>query len=151
MLYRVSHTAFSAQSRCINEIELAVFIVDSSVDSIAGGACNIADDRSVLTRNCVNKGRFSDIRLTDNGNIYSIFLFFLAELGNILENRIKQIACAAAVYRRNGDWITEPEIIKLIEIGGQIAYLIAFIYAKHYRFAALLQHCSYLLVGSNYT
>ena len=69
--------AFTAQSGGINKDILRSVVYDLGIDRITGGTCNIGNDHTVLTQQLINNRRLSYVRLTDNGYLRTVILFFL--------------------------------------------------------------------------
>ena len=103
----IVHSAFSSEPGGINKQKFTGFVRDIGVGRISCGAGNIRDNGSFLAGNLIDKRRFSDIRLSDDGNFdHVVVLFGLLRIGKKSEHFIKQIARAVTVNSRNSNRVT---------------------------------------------
>ena len=132
----------------IDEHKTAVFVFDNRVDGVARCARHVGDNRTLLARHAVDKRRFANVRLADNGDLYILFAVLVGTVKiDMRITRIEQVAGAVSMHGRHGDRVAEAEVVKLVKIGRHIAETVAFIDRQHHRLAAFLQHHSDVLVG----
>ena len=145
---RVVDAALSAQAGGIYKDKLAVFIFHIRIRCVTGRARDIGDYHSVLAEDSVDKRRFSDIGLADNGNLDGVVLLLIFLGGRkIFAHRVEQVARTHSVDGRDGYRIAEPEVIKLVVLRGRFTDRVALVDAENYRLSALLEHGRHLSVG----
>ena len=122
MLNGILHLALAAQAGSIDERKYAVLVFDGGIHRVARRTRNIGNDAAVFAGNAVHKGRFADVRLTDDGDLddLALVLLFLF-LRQMLEDGIQQVARAVSVHGRHLNGVAEAEVIKLIKIRRRVA------------------------------
>ncbi len=142
MLNILRYLGFAAHSRGVNEDILVLAADDLAVYRVTGRTGDIGDYGTLLARNKVDERRFADIRLSDNGYLYSLLILGFGFLGgHKLENRVEKIARAVPVYRRYRYGVAETQIVELVKLGRGFAYAVVLIYSEDHGLAALGKHC----------
>ena len=84
---------FAPDACRINQHILLAVIYDLGIDGIACRSCNIRYNHAVFSAELINQGRFSGIRLSDNGNFRAfVFGFFLVPFREIPDDLVKHVA-----------------------------------------------------------
>ena len=122
-----AHLVFAANARSINEIEVETELVVAGVDTVASGACNVRHNVPFLADESVNETRLACIGPTHNGKTWNIFIGqSIAFLGELADDEVEQVACAATRCCGDALWLAKTESI---ELGSQVSLVIVHLVA----------------------
>ena len=103
---------------------------------------HIGNDAALFARQTVDNGGLADVRLTDDGDL-DVVLIALDSLvgGRKLQNAIKQITRARAVYRRERDGlVVKAKLVKFVKFVGCVTYAVTLVDAGDNGLSALFEH-----------
>ena len=145
---RLLHLALAADTCRVDEHKASMLIFYHSIGRITGGACDVRNNNRFPACNAVDQRGFARIRSADDGNGDAVFIvFFLGAKVQMLIDRIQQVAGAMSVQGGHRNRLSQTEVVKFVKFRWWFAHSVAFVDAQYNRLAALLQHCSDLLIG----
>ena len=108
----ILHLVLSPQTSGVDEGEFSEAVFNRRVNRIARGSRDIGNNAAFLSGNPVDKGAFSDIRLTDHGNtdFLSLRLFPFVLLRQIFKHTVKQVACPVACTEETATGSPRPRL-----------------------------------------
>ena len=146
-LHALFHLAALAQAGGVGKHKAAVLVVHLAVNGIPGGAGLIGHDHPVFAQNKVHQAGFAHVGAADDGHGNAVVLrFVLIGKVQVLAHGIQQVAGAVAVHAGNRDQLAQAQGVKVIQLHGGVAHLVAFVYRNDHRLAAAAQHGRHFLI-----
>ena len=140
--------ALFAQSRSVDKHEFAVLVFLDGIDGVAGRAGNIGNKHTFFAEHIVDKRRFTDIRLSDESDLYCALVFgFLGSVFEFFYHLVKQITYSKTVNGGNAERVAETEVVKLIYFGRFRPRFINLVNAKNDLFIRFQKHLRNVGIG----
>ena len=139
--HRVVHLGFAAHPGGVDEQILAGLVFKIAVDGVARRPGHVGDDHALLAEDAVEQAGFSDVRLSDDGDLDDVLVILVGVIFREgIHAGVQQVARAVAVYRRHLDRIAETECIELIRVRVHAAGLVALVDSQHHGLFRLFEH-----------
>ena len=103
----------SAYSSRIYEVEVETKLIETRINTVACGACNLGNDITIFADKGVNDATFAHIRPTHHSKAgYAVFNVFRITGFQFLDHGIEQVARSATRCRTNGERIAQAQRVE---------------------------------------
>ena len=144
------YLVLSAYSSRIYEVEVEAKLIETCINTVARGTCNLGNDIAIFTDKSVNDTTFTHVRPTHHSKTgYAVFNVFRITRLQFLNHSVEQVARSATRCRANGERITQAQRVKHRRFVNLLV-VVGLIYHQQHRHFGASENLRHILIKAGY-